>query len=779
MGSAYDIVMSSRKEIVDQLLKRMEQGYAETGAAWSSIGIGRPYNPVSETAYKGGNRFRLMLAAEDNGFKDPRWMTFQQANENHYKIASGSKGVLIEKYIFQKDVQKLDAEGKPLFLEDGKPEMEHIILRHPIVSYFKVFNGEQIIGLPELEQREVAEDSFSKMADAFEKSSKCPILYEMQDRAYYSPLEDKIHLPPKSAFKSNETRLSILLHEMAHSTGHETRLDRPIKNSHESVEYAREELNAELSSIFIQNDLGISLEPDSELLKDHANYVKFYLSKDPNALFDACTAAEEITEYLIKNYEMEAEQINQMEQLKRLTPDEQWSLVKEAREMLAERYMEAMSILGYQRLMDHPTAQEGFLVFSNAVGEIRIIDGWQLVGDALEEQDITGMGQEQRTAFEKLIHPEGRLVYYTEMPDPENPRRAPGTMQIHESFDEAFDTYRQAGLIDGKAMGVVIAGRRAIDLASYNFRNMVHDLSTAASDPKRYATEATVNERDELSVHGEQLVSTLQRENILVQILEAKADVISQVDFDIQDGNERKEWRVRVANSHRPQDYVEYHVQRMPDDQKVEMQTRIVHGNEVTQEKALQIDVDQIMKNGVNAFEQKDIGQWLKDQVDHMDIDLHTCMGQSTFEKYSEDFFNSVDKHYEMLEAAGYDRMPSYPVTSELHVGQNVAVFSPFSYENMTEVIKDIEKSGFKPNQELMTNILGLQYMEWKKFTMKDLAELKKNNPDFKGRRAECFDKIVKECQKQEVEMRKKNNMPQQKNSFLKQQMTAEMQASL
>lgn len=310
MSNAYDIVMSNRKEVVDKLIAQMEKGYAATRAAWTACNTGRPYNPASKAVYKGGNRFRLMIAAEENGFSDPRWLTFKQAAENNYKIAPGSKGVLLEKWIFHKEVPKLDESGKAVIGADGKPETEKIPLKKPIVNYFRVFNGEQIIGLPELEQREVTEDDFSKLAAKFEKSSKCPINYDQQDNAFYSSATDEIHLPLKHAFKNNETRLSVLLHEMAHSTGHETRLNRPLNNKFGSMEYAKEELNAELSSVFLENELGITMEVDSEMMKDHANYVRSWitvLKNNPNELFVACANAEHITDFLMENYEKQME----------------------------------------------------------------------------------------------------------------------------------------------------------------------------------------------------------------------------------------------------------------------------------------------------------------------------------------------------------------------------------------------------------------------------------------------------------------------------------------
>lgn len=306
--NVYDIIDDSRKKLVDTLIAQMEKGYAATRAAWTQSGMGRPYNPVSQNHYKGGNRFRLMIAAEENGFQDPRWMTFKQAAENNYRIKAGSKSVLLEKWIYSKEVPVVDENQNPVYGSDGKQLKEWKKLEHPIPNYFRVFNGEQIEGLPELEKKVLTEDKYSEMAERFEHSSKCPIHYTNQDRAYYSPVNDEINLPSKNAFKNNETRLSVLLHEMAHSTGHPDRLNRQLKNTFGTPEYAKEELNAELSSLFLESELGIKMGPDSEMLKDHSNYVKSWISalkENPNELFHACNRAEQITEYLIENYYQE------------------------------------------------------------------------------------------------------------------------------------------------------------------------------------------------------------------------------------------------------------------------------------------------------------------------------------------------------------------------------------------------------------------------------------------------------------------------------------------
>lgn len=916
MSSAYDIVMKNRQEIVDKLIAQMEKGYAATRAAWNSGATGRPYNPVSDVVYRGGNRLRLMLAAEENGFTDPRWMTFKQASEKNYRIAAGSKGVLLEKWIFHKEVPALDEAAQPVIGADGKPVMERIALNKPIVNYFRVFNGSQVIGLPELEHREVTEDAFSKMADTFEKSSLCPVGYEKQDRAYYSSVEDRIHMPPKESFKNNEARLSVLLHEMAHSTGHESRLKRSLGNGFGTEAYAKEELNAELSSVFLENELGIAMEPDSELIKDHANYVKSWISvlKDnPNELFVACANAEQITEFLMGNYEKQVEQSQKMNMeekglnnwmlggstmeefgqgenqnyiknvtekvrqhdfgfMKDYTSEKPARFLKkeevqtalelgikvdiinnmedyhgshegdfEKREMtkgeveqyftsgsfgrtsriyispdydavgvdvrklehilaeslvqhkasrgldeltLEERYTEAMKMAGYERIED----ADGFLVFKNMrSGEETLLDGWQTVGFELEGK--LPLDQADATRYEELVHPQGRLSYYTQ--------NLGGTgleedtlRETHKNFEEAFKAYTESGLVDGKTLGFTINGEKPLALVWYDSSSMENILYRASDPAMRYASDVAPNELETLRKDMGKAVNYLQKENAYVQLIQAVTEfemrampVITQpVPEDItKEITEMENMTARFVSHRRPQDYFEirlldrgYTIADGKETRIAKLDVRTVHANEVVNEKSLFVHSNDIEENGIKAFADEGFAEWLHDEVINMDTDFMPY-GQVSFTLYSPWGWRGLEDHYEELENRGYERFPA----DEQHISAEMEL--SFREE---AVGRDIAASGFKPTQSLVDNIIKFEQLEGRNYTLKELAELKRQNPDFKGNaeKQACFEKIVTECQEQEMNREQVSffNMEQtqeaavQKGGFLKQEMMME-----
>lgn len=295
MTTTFERVMESRKNIVDQIISRMEQGEIASRALW--ITSARPYNPESGFTYRGGNYIRLMMTAKEKNYKDPRWMTYKQASKAGYKIKKGEKSTLLERWIYEKEVIKED--------ESGNKIREKEKLDHPVCNYFLVFNAEQIEGIEPLPKKEpLQQNEILKIAEDFMESSECEIQEIEQNRSYYNPKKDRIVLPPKDFFVDEEAFLSVALHEMAHSTGHENRLNRPLMNSFGTKEYAKEELNAEMAGAFLQTDLGISLK--GQLLEDHAGYLQSWvklLKNDPNELFRAANQADKISKYLMENYE--------------------------------------------------------------------------------------------------------------------------------------------------------------------------------------------------------------------------------------------------------------------------------------------------------------------------------------------------------------------------------------------------------------------------------------------------------------------------------------------
>ena len=297
MATAHEIVMENRKKLVNCIIENMKKGYVWSPKAWDSTALS-PYNPTSNCHYLGGNRVRLMMAAIEQEYQDPRWCTFEQAQRNGWSVQRGAKSVLLEKWIFDETKTIEDSQGNKVEIKEP--------LNKPKVFYFRVFNAEQIRGIPKLEATTAmrTDPELWKIAETMLKSSQCAILQNGGDKCFYSPKRDQITLTSRYAFKSAEAFLSVAAHEMSHSTGHPSRLNRPLVNKFGTPDYAREELRAELGAALFKCDLQLPLSP--EQLQDHSNYLSSWikvLQEDPNEFFRACRDAEKISSYLHENYE--------------------------------------------------------------------------------------------------------------------------------------------------------------------------------------------------------------------------------------------------------------------------------------------------------------------------------------------------------------------------------------------------------------------------------------------------------------------------------------------
>ena len=218
---------------------------------------------------------------------------------NGFMAGSGEKGMLCEKWIF---------EEKKIITDPitGEKETVYEELEHPKVNYFILFNAAQIEGMPELEKKApLLRDEQLKLADQFVCSSICPVIENAHEtQAYYSPVYDEVHLPERDSFSSSTEFLATAIHEMGHSTGHPSRLNRDQKNIFGSKGYAKEELVAELSSVFVQADLGINI--GAKQFSNHAAYLQSWmdaLKENPNVLFQASADAAKASDFLLEQYQ--------------------------------------------------------------------------------------------------------------------------------------------------------------------------------------------------------------------------------------------------------------------------------------------------------------------------------------------------------------------------------------------------------------------------------------------------------------------------------------------
>jgi antirestriction protein ArdC len=264
--------------VTDQIIAKLEEGTAKWKKSWATVAGGLPLRENGQP-YKGINVLILMIQGRSN----PNWLTYKKASELKGQVRSGESGT---KVVF----------FKSLTVEDKVTGEDR---RIPMLRSFTVFNAEQIDDLPDrLYPKADERHSAPRLddADAYITATGAVIAHG-GDRAFYAPSRDSIQLPEFDTFDSPVAYYGTAFHELVHWTGAETRVDRDIKNSFGTPDYAREELVAELGAAFIAATMNI----ETEVRDDHAEYLAAWLKvlkEDKKAIFKAAAAAQKAVDFL-------------------------------------------------------------------------------------------------------------------------------------------------------------------------------------------------------------------------------------------------------------------------------------------------------------------------------------------------------------------------------------------------------------------------------------------------------------------------------------------------
>ncbi len=285
-------------QVANLLIEQLKKGTAPWQKPWSVEGIPSPrlpYNALTGNRYKGINAMNLLLSNRE----DPRWLTFKQAESMGAKINRREKGTLIQFIKTDQPRALRDEKGKILYDEIGQPLIEKTPLAKPIVSSAWVFNAAQVSGLNELAQAATKHHKWDPVsrADALIQSTGAEIHHHTIDQAFYHPKFDYITLPERSQFTTPSGYYATALHELAHWSGHPSRLDRSSLTNSGLLEYSKEELRAEIASMLLGTELGINHDPGQ-----HAAYVESWVSVLENTPFEihsAATDAEKIFDFLL------------------------------------------------------------------------------------------------------------------------------------------------------------------------------------------------------------------------------------------------------------------------------------------------------------------------------------------------------------------------------------------------------------------------------------------------------------------------------------------------
>lgn len=269
--------------VTDRIIEQLEQGVIPWQKPWGGA-IDGAYNRISKKPYSLLNQMLLQHSGE--------YATFKQWSELGGHIRKGEKSEIVVFWKLQP-------------YEDENADGEKIIKQIPLLRYYNVFHVSQVDGIEpkelDLNEFEPIEEA-EKIKTEYMTRENLKILEKLTDKAFYSPAFDYIQVPCKEQYQNVEEFYSTLFHEMVHSTGYKSRLDREdVKDCmyFGSENYSKEELTAELGSAFLVNLLGIETKKS---FRNSSAYIQGWLGRlrgDKKFIVSASSKAEKAVKYIL------------------------------------------------------------------------------------------------------------------------------------------------------------------------------------------------------------------------------------------------------------------------------------------------------------------------------------------------------------------------------------------------------------------------------------------------------------------------------------------------
>ena len=247
--------------VTDKIISQLENGIIPWEKPWTGV-AGGAFNRKSKRPYSFINQ--CMLA------HDGEYASFKQWKELGGHVKKGEHGEFV---VFWKILPVKETDP-----DTGKTITKHI----PMLRYYNVFHISQVEGVEPLKTEELHHTDPIKEAeeliDSYTKRENIRFTRSKSDRAFYSPSGDYVSVPLLEQFPKVEEAYSTYFHELTHSTGHKSRLDRFPKDITEAMfgseSYSKEELVAEMGAAMILNRLGIETTKSS---RNNAAYIQSWL----------------------------------------------------------------------------------------------------------------------------------------------------------------------------------------------------------------------------------------------------------------------------------------------------------------------------------------------------------------------------------------------------------------------------------------------------------------------------------------------------------------------
>jgi len=267
--------------VTDRIIEQLENNVIAWRRQWQG---GVPVNYITQKPYNGINLLLLPYGGE--------WLTFKQVQEVGGTVRKGEKSSMI---VFFKMLEK-----------DGGGDADSAKEKFPLLRYSNVFHLSQTEDIEskqksvELNNVNPIEQAETALNDYIARSGVRWESVRGSNEAYYSPSLDKIVMPATKQFTSSEDYYSVAFHEAAHSSGHQSRLDRISKDaSFGNKEYSKEELVAEISACMTMNYLNLEIPQTFNNSVAYINAWRKKLKDDNKLILTAANHAQKATNLIL------------------------------------------------------------------------------------------------------------------------------------------------------------------------------------------------------------------------------------------------------------------------------------------------------------------------------------------------------------------------------------------------------------------------------------------------------------------------------------------------
>lgn len=271
--------------VTDRIIELLKQGTVPWKKPWTEAGL--PQNLISKRPYRGIN---VWLLASYN-YEQNYFLTFKQLKEINGRVKKDEKAHVV---VFWKWMEPGDVNEQS---EDNNA------YKGPFLRYYTVFNVAQCTGIPENLIPAINRQAYPIPAceEVVKKMPMKPMIKNKENSAYYNPLIDVVNVPKIGSFVNEESYYATLFHELIHSTGHLSRLNRKgllEMTPFGSEPYSFEELVAEIGACYLESLTGIA----STQIEQNAAYISGWLEKfqnDKRFIISASTQAQKATDFIL------------------------------------------------------------------------------------------------------------------------------------------------------------------------------------------------------------------------------------------------------------------------------------------------------------------------------------------------------------------------------------------------------------------------------------------------------------------------------------------------